>query len=846
MKDAVATTDGRMLSENQIRHYLRVNILAGSIGMGWWAIVMGMPLTLLLEALGASGLQMGLIVTLMQVSMITQLPGALCMDRLKARKPLWLPINLAARAIWIVVPLLLMLMSSRPLVVAQVILVLVGISSMLNSAMGAAWWSWMADLVPEHLRARFWGARQSWTMAAYLVATAVSGYILDHYSGSTGGGRLRGFELLFLVASVLGVADLVVHAGIPETPPGSVVRGVHWLKRLARPMTHPDFRRQTIAMGVYTFAMGLVSLGVVFLKKDFNASYSQLSAIMITANVGTIIVGFAGGYIMQRIGGRAFGATMLSLAPLIMVSWFFVSATPVNLHGLFNGKLAPFVHMLLRPFPSSWDVRLEGLLLPQVIWAFLVVNFFSGFIHGGMGVCQMSMIGALAPKEGRTVAMAVHWCVVGLIGAAGSLIAGNVMDYFSAHPLSVMLPSGMPMAFHHVLIVAHVLILWGIAVPLQLRVTRRTGEPDFAMALSRLMIVNPLRAVTNIYTMSTAVTSSRRAAAVRTLGQERIAIAVSDLIERLDDPSSDVREESALALGRIGSREAVDALLLKLNDPHSDLAPEIARALRQAPDPRSVDALVRRLEDPDRETASESARTLGAIGDRRAVPSLLDLLEKSEDAKIVSASSEALARIGELAAIYEILPRMKEARNPVLKRSLAVAIGDLLGEREGFYRVLVREHQARGSEAETMLKDLRHDIAAATERTMSKEGHRLQDKAREAQAAYESGRLDACADALFDLAVGLAALNWGVTFGGDAAGFLPDLVWRDEQFGVGVWYLCMLRSGFDAAKLGPVDDTDVLLGMYFLYSRGVKRVEPKPHLLSRAVRSPWRRGSAST
>ena len=104
-----------------------------------------------------------------------------------------------------------------------------------------------------------------------------------------------------------------------------------------------------------------------------------------------------------------------------------------------------------------------------------------------------------------------------------------------------------------------------------------------------------------------------------------------------------------------------------------------------------MEALVHKLDEPDRETRSETARTLGEIGDPRAADPLLDLLRHTDDDKVASASSQALAQLGEVAAIYEILPRMRATRNPVLKRSLAVAVGDLLGERDGFYRILSRE-----------------------------------------------------------------------------------------------------------------------------------------------------------
>ncbi len=845
MTAPVAVADGGGFSDTQVRRYLRVNIVAGSLGVVWWAIILGMPMTMLLEALGASGFQMGAITTLLQVTMVLQIPGALIVDRLKGRKPYWFRINLVSRGLWLVLPLLLVMFPGHPARIAQAVLLMVGISAGLHSLAAAAWWSWMVDLVPDANRARFWGARQSWTVASYLAATGLAGYLLDHFAGMGGAARWLGFEILLILAVVLGVVDVLVHGTIPEPPTSRTPAGVPWQERLWRPLTYPDFRRLTLSMGVYTFSMGLVSLGIVYLKRDFGVSYSQLSAITILANLGAIAIGFGGGYLMQRIGGRAFGAILLILAPLLSLIWFIVHPHAINLQQLFGGPLGLPVRALLGLLPETWQVQVAAYRLPQVIWLLLGINFFAGLIHGGLSLCQIHLSGALAPKEGRTVAMAVHWCTVGLIGAAGALIAGGVMDYFVAHPLNMHLPSGIPVSFYHVLIIVQMVVIWGVALPMFLRIRRSSGEPDLSGAVTRLMVANPVRAVTNIYLLASARTSRSRAAAVRTIGERRTMIAVSDLIEKLDDPSSDVREEAALALGRIGSPEAIDALLGKLNDPESDLAPQIARALRQAPDPdpRSVDSLVKRLQDPDRETRSESARTLGAIGDRRAVPSLLDLLSTSQDAKVISASGEALSRLGELAAIYELLPRMKTARNPVLKRSLAVAIGDLLGEREAFYRVLVEEQNARGHEVERMLKDLRRRILEAAGPTLRTEGERLADKAREIQETYDRKRLDACTVALFDLAVGLAALNWGITFGGDAETFLPDLVWRDEQFGTGVWFLCMMRQGWDDSRLGAVDDVDVLLGVFFLYSRGIKRPPLKPIAPSggKGLRSGWRR-----
>ncbi|MCX7935552.1 MAG: HEAT repeat domain-containing protein, partial [Planctomycetota bacterium] len=228
-----------------------------------------------------------------------------------------------------------------------------------------------------------------------------------------------------------------------------------------------------------------------------------------------------------------------------------------------------------------------------------------------------------------------------------------------------------------------------------------------------------------------------------------------------------------------------------------------------------------RLHDPDREMRTEAARTLGVIGDRRAAPSLLEILRESHDDRVVTASCEALARLGEIAAIYEMLPRLRAARNPVLRRSLAVAVADLLGQRRGeFYRILSQEEEEYGSEAADLINHLCRRIGRATSDALTAPGETLVAKAKALRAAYDDRQYRRCADLMFELAIGLAAFKHGVRFGGNAEVLVEDLIFRDEKFAVGVWYLNLLRENPQPAAAAPsrTDMVEVLLGIYFLSS----------------------------
>ncbi|MEI7436937.1 MAG: MFS transporter, partial [bacterium] len=611
------------------------------------------------------------------------------------------------------------------------------------------------------------------------------------------GGSFLGFTIIFSLAALWGTTDVVVHMGVPEPAPTPVSSFGNIIERIIEPLRTPDFRQLTLSMSAWAFSIGIMGpFGVLFLNRVFHIGYGGFSATAITGALGPIFGGLMWGYVMDRIGARSFAAIMMLLAPLSQLAWFMIM--PVNV-----------------TLPLPW---LAPILVPQAVMVLCISSVLAGILYSGVGLAQISLLSAVAPMGNRTMAIAVHWCAVGLAGASGPLIGGWIIDLLAPHPITTILPNGAPLGFFHVLVAIHILLAWFTALPLMLRLRRRVGEPAFRTAVSRLYFGNPLRTVGNILSIYNTIapggSSVERADAVRRLGESRMRIAVQDLIEKLDDPASDVREEAALALGRIGSPDAVDALVKKLADPQADLAPQIARALRRAKDPRSVDALLRRLRDPDRETAAESARALGEIGDPRAADPLLDLLHGSSDMKVVSASSEALARLGAMAAIYEILPRLQETANSVLKNSLAVAVGNLLGTPGEFYIILAREQRTRGGEVERLVGQLQRSIERAARLHLTAQGARLREKAARVTDFFEARDYNALLEHLFDLSIGLAALHYGIVFGGDREDFVELLIWHDTRFGVTVWYLDLLREAQSQGR--ALTDTELVLGVYAL------------------------------
>ena len=66
-EDVLIQTNGLPLRDKDIRYGLRMNILAGALGMFYVAVALGMPMTMLLEALNANGFMIGLLGTVVGI-----------------------------------------------------------------------------------------------------------------------------------------------------------------------------------------------------------------------------------------------------------------------------------------------------------------------------------------------------------------------------------------------------------------------------------------------------------------------------------------------------------------------------------------------------------------------------------------------------------------------------------------------------------------------------------------------------------------------------------------------------------------------------------------------------------
>jgi MFS family permease len=432
---------------------MRLNVAAGVLGMLWMVVPLGLPLPLLLRAVDASGLQLGLMSSAWQLSMLAQVPSALIVERLARRKPFWASISIVHRLLWCVPALLPWLLPHRRDLWPTVIILALALSNTLGQSGTAPWQSWMADLLPPHRAGRFWGARHRWLSVSLITGALLYGYLLDRFSH--GSGEFLGFQIVFALAALFGTADILLHCGVAE--PKQVRhsgQGDIW-HRVIAPLREPDFRRLTIAMGFWVggqamlgYTMGLPSFfSMVYLKEVFGATYGQASWVFVASALGAVLWTARAGHWIDLAGGRKVMLFLTAWGPVGMFAWLLV--TPARF-----------------AFPG-----LSGPGIPQPVILLAAVALLSGGIYSASWMCQVRLTQALTNPAGRTLAMGVHWCSVGLIGSFGALGAGLLKDHWPRDWTWHLFPGAAPWSYFQTLVVLHAVIAWLVVRPLIRRIS---------------------------------------------------------------------------------------------------------------------------------------------------------------------------------------------------------------------------------------------------------------------------------------------------------------------------------------------------------------------------------------
>jgi HEAT repeat protein len=787
MPDSSKPEEGGRIGPRRLAGAMRLSIAAGGSGALFLTVCNNQPIfnVYMLNHLGVSPRVLGLLIGLMQLTGVLQLVSIVAYSLMPRRKGLWMAGHLIHRLAGLAIAASAAVFASgagrAPAALIVTVAMIASWAAMNLTSSG--WMSWMADLVPEASRGSFFLRRsavfQGVTVAWFFLASV----LLDLFPDRS---RSWAYVLIFGIGAAGGVADILLHAGIPE--PTRAARPRFSAADFAAPLRDRNFLRYSLSIGLAVLALNFAGP----FQSPYITSREAIGAPNVWLGIMTVIS----------------QCTWVAIAPL----WGFVmdryGRKPAVLMGFLVG-LATLGYVFLQPGNYSYVLPLLS----------LAAGFFGPAFWEGSNQLMLT----LAKPERRVVYISWYNTLIGLVSAIGPIAGGVASDLLSGFSLRIG-PTEFR-GFH--IVQAAALVLLGAAA-LILRGVREGRERPVAILVSQFATAAVFRSFASLGALSRDSSDPRVERALRRLDGNEGVLVLREVVERLDDPSPAIRGEAARALGRIGSAEATGELVKRLLDGSSSIRIEAARALGGIGDEAAAPALARCLAVGSPELRAACAEALGRIGGEAARTALEAALESEADHPVAAAlaqavTSSAAAEEAEgpmevLEAVRELFPRLAGSRNAALRRQYAIAIGNIIGSPGEFYAFITGESTARQARCRALFASFRIRVEPL-----------LAAGAEEARIARAREALDACGRAVesesgreaLDACLRVHELAMEALFGtmARAPDFHEIADRADMRLGAWCW---IARAAAAEAEGGRLDDQAcfiaALLGFYYLGS----------------------------
>ena len=688
------------LSRGQVHRALRSFVVASGL-WGAWGQACGLgtaAFTGFALYLGADGAFIALFTSAAYFLALTQLLAPLLSARVRDKKRFVVVggyVEIAFRGLPLIIPLFVPEQYRLPALVAMVCL-----SMFSGYAISPFYSTWIANAVPENIRARFASRQTIVSTIVAMIAGFAIGQFLDFFPGG-------GFVWVFAAGSLFGFLGYLnlLRAPFPQQTTASDEQSTR-LRDLVQPFYDANFRRAALFFGLWTFGIGLAGpLYSVFMLDRLDISYTEVSIFnalfMLTSIAGYRL--WAG--LIDRFGARPVLQILMTPAAFLPCLWAFNQ-------------------------PEAYH------LVP-------VALVISGILFSGIGVGINPLLYGLLPQgERRTMYLATWSVTVNLMGALGPLFGGLLVAQLEGLRFSVF---GVPMGDLQIIFVLSTLTR--LAPLFILRTVKDARSATSRSLLSRMLRGNVLSYAYNATIFSLATAEETRARAAEALGRSGNPLAIEQLVQALADASPRVRRAAARALGESRSESATEPLVRELLDGASDIRSEAAEALGRLGSSTSIDPLVDALSDADPQVRISAIRGLASLRgdevrellfwhfgsdfDPLTFPTLVDVLSERQDHRIVRPA----------------LGRLTDFPSPAVRLQLLNGVCRALGAGDQFYRLLSREDTDRVAAITRLLRRATDTLGAA--RCIDTEYRtQLKTLCREVVVAYEEEKAEALVEAM--------------------------------------------------------------------------------------------------
>ncbi|MBD1907807.1 MFS transporter [Funiculus sociatus GB2-A5] len=381
----------------EIRTSLKALTTEGAFATVFYSIIGGALLSNFLLDLGASTVEIGLLASIPQLTNLLQPLGAFLGDRIKSRHWYSFLIFGSSRLPWLlIVPGIWLVSTSRiqPRQLVLLTLAIICLSNFMEALGRASFLSWMAVLVPERLRGRYFGLRNSVVTLTNLIGVPLLGLTVSKWPG----GSLQGFGAVLVLGVVFATLSLVFQFWITDVNPQLVHaadsdtdHSSPWRKIFSF-LKDGNFLRFLFYSALWSFAVNISApFFNLYLLGDLNLDVSVVTLYNSLGAGANLLMLMFWGKLADRIGNR----------PLMISVGILVALTPL-----------------------LW---LEAGTAPIFLWAwFPLLHILGGATWAAIDLCSGNLMMGVTPLRNQSIYFAIAAAVPGITGAMGIAAGGYV------------------------------------------------------------------------------------------------------------------------------------------------------------------------------------------------------------------------------------------------------------------------------------------------------------------------------------------------------------------------------------------------------------------------------------
>lgn len=376
--------------ESGLLRDMRFLTIEGGFSMIMGTLIGGAFLTGYALSMGADSFIIGILAALPLLANIVQIIGSYLINKMGDTKKVCIIYVILHRILWLLIilsPFLLLNVNLFDLRI-WVFVGMMGVASIFASISGLSWTSWMADLIPQQIRGRFFARRNMVAQIAGMITAILAGLFLDYWQSLSTDTVFRSYAFVFLfsIGTIAGLFSIIL---LRKTRRASraILSKANFLSQLKKPILHLNFRRFIIFTSLWGLAVSLVGpFFNVYMINHLKIPFSFITLFGVVSGLAAII------------GIRLWGKFIDHYGPKPLLIMCSIGASII---------------------PSLWI--LASAENYTIIW---VINIISGFCWSGIGLASGNMMMNLAPANDNAVYFAIFAAITGISGAMGPIAGG--------------------------------------------------------------------------------------------------------------------------------------------------------------------------------------------------------------------------------------------------------------------------------------------------------------------------------------------------------------------------------------------------------------------------------------